>query len=198
MRAAVDYDIDISELGWFFTPAYQSTDESDTTPVLDPNTDIDEGDEILVSSTLKPWITRPPLYRTAEVSIMCQQLGPYICSTFPLQFDEWVLELDGKVMDSRRQYEKDHKGKTGPHARRRGRPVDAALPKLKKKNEKIPRYAIDKFWLQNHPECDKPTRIEDWGEEVQDNVELDGERGYSPEQSGDEEDQLDSGDELYS
>jgi hypothetical protein len=71
MRAATDYNIDIDEIGWFFTPAYQSTDESDTTPVLDPNTDVEEGGEIPVSSTLKPWITRPPLYRIAEVSSMC-------------------------------------------------------------------------------------------------------------------------------
>ena len=117
---------------------------------------------------------------------------------FPLQFDEWVLELDRRVMDRWKQYEKDHKGKTGLHAHCRSCPVDAPLPKLKKKNKKIPRYTINKFWLQNHPECDKLTCIEDWSEEVQDNVELDGELGYSPEQSGDEEDQLDSGDELYS
>jgi hypothetical protein len=71
MRAATDYNIDIDELWWFFMPAYQSTDESDTTPVLDLNTDVEEGGEIPVSLTLKPRITRHPLYQIAEVSSMC-------------------------------------------------------------------------------------------------------------------------------
>lgn len=76
-------------MGWFFTPAYQSTDESDTTLVLDPNTDVDEDDEIPVSLTLKAWITCPPLYQTVPVSIIiCQQLRTYICPTFLLQFDK--------------------------------------------------------------------------------------------------------------
>ena len=46
MRAATDYNIDISKLGWFFMPAYQSTDELDTIPVLDPNTNVEEGNKI--------------------------------------------------------------------------------------------------------------------------------------------------------
>jgi hypothetical protein len=62
MRAATDYNIGIDELGWFFMPVYQLTDESDTMPVLDLNTDVEEGSEIPVSSTLKPWITCLPLY----------------------------------------------------------------------------------------------------------------------------------------
>jgi len=41
-----------------------------------------------------------------------------------------------------------------------------------------------------------PTRIEDWDEEVQDDNEQDGERGNSPEQR-DDENQFDSGDDLY-
>jgi hypothetical protein len=95
-------------------------------------------------------------------------------------------------MDSRKQHEREHRGKTGPHPRRRGRPVDAPLPKLKRKNEKIRRYAIDKFWLENHPECDKPTRIEDW----KDDNESSGERQYGSEQSDNKGDQFDD-DELY-
>ncbi|KAF8223691.1 hypothetical protein L208DRAFT_1381380 [Tricholoma matsutake] len=130
----MEKNIDISDVGWFFTAAYQSTDESDTTPVLDPNTDVDEGDEIPVSLMLKPWITHPPLYQTAP-------------------FDKWVLNLDGVVMESQKLDEKDHRGKAAPHPHRCSHPVDAPLSKLEKKNVKIPRYAIDKFWLENHPEC---------------------------------------------
>ncbi|KAF8237498.1 hypothetical protein L208DRAFT_1375572 [Tricholoma matsutake] len=95
-----------------------------------------------------------------------------MCSTFLLQFDEWVLKLDGAVMESRRLDEKDHKGKMAPHTCHHSHPVDAPLPKLKKKNAKIPRYTIDKFWLENHPECYRPTCIGDWDEEVQDDNEL--------------------------
>jgi hypothetical protein len=73
MRAATDYNISIDELGWFFMPVYQSTDESDTMPVLDLNTDVEEGSEISVLLTLKPWIMHPPLYQIAEVSSMCWQ-----------------------------------------------------------------------------------------------------------------------------
>jgi hypothetical protein len=90
-------------------------------------------------------------------------------------------------MDSRGQREGEHRGKTGPHPHRRGCPVDAPLPKLKRKNEKIQRYAINKFWLEN----DKPTRIVDW----KDDNESSGERQYSSEQSDNKGDQFD--DELY-
>ena len=36
---------------------------------LDPDTDIDEGEEVPVALTLKPWIMHLPLYQTTEVSI---------------------------------------------------------------------------------------------------------------------------------
>lgn len=42
---------------WFFKAAYQSTDESDATPVLDPNTDIDDECEVPAASTRKPFTT---------------------------------------------------------------------------------------------------------------------------------------------
>ncbi|KAF8228252.1 hypothetical protein L208DRAFT_1489088 [Tricholoma matsutake] len=142
----------------------QETGSGKHNTVLYPNTDVEEGDEIPVSSTLKPWIMRHPLYQVTE----------------------------GSLMDSRKQHEREHRGKTGPHPHRRGHPVDAPLPKLKKTNEKIQRYAINKFWLKNHPECDKPTRIED----SEDNNESGGESQYAPEQSNNEGDQFDDN-ELF-
>jgi len=54
--------MDISQLKWFFKPVYQLTDESDATPVLDPDTDVDEGEEVPMALTLKPCIMHPPLY----------------------------------------------------------------------------------------------------------------------------------------
>lgn len=60
--------IEIIEGQWFFKGAYQSTDESDSTPVLDPSTDVEDGCELNVPATRKPWITRPPLYRDPDVS----------------------------------------------------------------------------------------------------------------------------------
>ncbi|KAF9464325.1 hypothetical protein BDZ94DRAFT_1308106 [Collybia nuda] len=55
--AAEAQSVDFKGAKWFFKAAYQSTDESDTTPVLDPNMDIEEADEIPAASTRKPWIT---------------------------------------------------------------------------------------------------------------------------------------------
>jgi hypothetical protein len=66
------------------------------------------------------------------------------------------------------------------------------MPLSQNSREKMRRYAIDKFWLENHPECDKPTRIEDW----KDDNESSGERQYGSEQSDNEGDQFDD-DELY-
>lgn len=68
LKAAEAQSVDFKGAEWFFKAAYQSTDESDATPVLDPNTDIEEADEIPAASTRKPWITHPPLYRTLNVS----------------------------------------------------------------------------------------------------------------------------------
>lgn len=62
----------------------------------------------------------------------------------------------------RKQKEPDNRGKSGPHARVRGNPVDAPLPKLKATEEKIPMRAIDPAWLEAHPESNRPTRIQDW------------------------------------
>ncbi|KAK0434918.1 hypothetical protein EV421DRAFT_1838108, partial [Armillaria borealis] len=60
--------LDVPELDFFFVPAYQSTDESDQDDGIDPDTDTEKSAEVRVPSVKKPWITRPPLYRGAEVS----------------------------------------------------------------------------------------------------------------------------------
>lgn len=53
------------EWDFFFQPAYQSTDETDTAPVLDP--DSDEEHIVPVPATKKAWISRTPEYRASEV-----------------------------------------------------------------------------------------------------------------------------------
>jgi hypothetical protein len=77
-----------------------------------------------------------------------------------------VQGLDEKVMNSRKIYEKENHGKTGPHPHRRGNPTNTLLPKMKNTERKIPMFAIDQHWLENHPECNRPTRIEDWQEDT--------------------------------
>jgi hypothetical protein len=47
---------------------YQSTDESDQSDVLDPETETEQADEIPVPSTRKPWKSQAPTYRTDEAS----------------------------------------------------------------------------------------------------------------------------------
>lgn len=79
------------------------------------------------------------------------------------QFEEWVEPLERAIMIRRKQCEKENCGKTGPHPRVRGRPVDVPLPKMKPTDEKIVMDEIDLNWLENHPELNRPTRIQDWG-----------------------------------
>jgi hypothetical protein len=50
-----------------FQAPYQSSDESDDSDVVDPGTDLESGDEVPVSATRKPWLSRPPMYRDHEV-----------------------------------------------------------------------------------------------------------------------------------
>ncbi|KAJ7810441.1 hypothetical protein B0H14DRAFT_3480690 [Mycena olivaceomarginata] len=52
---------------WFFQPLYQSTDESNDSAVLDPDTEVESDDEIHVSATSKPWLSRAPMYRVEEI-----------------------------------------------------------------------------------------------------------------------------------
>jgi len=49
-----------------FVATYQSTDETDDAEGIDPETD---GEEVAMSVPSRPWITRPPTYRAAVVSV---------------------------------------------------------------------------------------------------------------------------------
>ncbi|KAJ7115038.1 hypothetical protein C8R44DRAFT_928985 [Mycena epipterygia] len=50
-----------------FQAPYQSTDESDTSDIVDPGTDVDSSDEVPVSARTKPWLSCPPMYRNHKV-----------------------------------------------------------------------------------------------------------------------------------
>ena len=45
---------------------YQSTDETDDAEGIDPETD---SEEVTASIPSRPWVTRPPTYRAAVVSL---------------------------------------------------------------------------------------------------------------------------------
>ena len=49
-----------------FVATYQSTDETDDAEGIDPETD---SEEVTVSIPSRPWVTRPPTYRAAVVSL---------------------------------------------------------------------------------------------------------------------------------
>ncbi|KAJ7819704.1 hypothetical protein B0H14DRAFT_3472878 [Mycena olivaceomarginata] len=70
---------------WFFQPLYQSTDESNDSAVLDPDTEVESDDEIHVSATSKPWLSWAPMYRVEEA---------------------WVLSVDNLVMAARQKAKK--------------------------------------------------------------------------------------------
>ncbi|KAK7039963.1 hypothetical protein R3P38DRAFT_3469348 [Favolaschia claudopus] len=138
-----DAKVDLGTDWQFITiPAYQSTDESDQSDVLDPETDTESTREVPVASTRKPWKTRTPKYRSNEVQ------------------DEFN-ELEKMVVKHRVQWEKNNKGKTAAHPRVAGGWKDVPLPFRKPNKVKIPRWAIDEDWLASHQDQDTPSRIED-------------------------------------
>ncbi|KAJ7734744.1 hypothetical protein DFH07DRAFT_987882 [Mycena maculata] len=51
---------------YILQPIYQSTDESDDTDIVDPDTETEADAEVPAKTTHKPWITRPPAYRCSE------------------------------------------------------------------------------------------------------------------------------------
>ncbi|KAF8179740.1 hypothetical protein K438DRAFT_1977105 [Mycena galopus ATCC 62051] len=126
---------------WFFQAPYQSSDESDDAEVIDPATDVDSDDEIPVSATTKPWISRPPMYRDGKVT-------------------EWVSELDDLVMAGRAKQKKLHRSKTSGHPRKRGEWKDKGLPSLQAHQLKIPLDAVLPQWLEEHMEFDAPSCIQ--------------------------------------
>ncbi|KAJ7802035.1 hypothetical protein B0H14DRAFT_2614717 [Mycena olivaceomarginata] len=71
---------------FFLQPAYQSTDESDQSDVIDPDTDTEKADEVPAPSTRKPWKTQIPLYRTDEAK---RKNGPAQSAPHPRIFGDW-------------------------------------------------------------------------------------------------------------
>ncbi|KAJ7850285.1 hypothetical protein B0H14DRAFT_3452023 [Mycena olivaceomarginata] len=132
---------------WFFQPLYQSTDESNDSAVLDPDTEVESDDEIHVSATSKPWLSRAPMYRVEEIQA-------------------WVLSVDDLVMAARQKPRSSRKTKTEPHARNRGEWKDKGLPMPGAQNSKIPRMAIQPEWLEANPEFDVPSCIQEEGYEA--------------------------------
>jgi hypothetical protein len=63
---------------YFFQWQYQSTDESDVSDVLDPDTDVEESAEVPVKSTRKPWKSRAPMYRGDEASLLLDAVYPLL------------------------------------------------------------------------------------------------------------------------
>ncbi|KAJ7154971.1 hypothetical protein C8R43DRAFT_1126359 [Mycena crocata] len=130
------------EWDFFFQPWYQSTDESDDSPVLDPETD--SGGEVDVATPNKPWISREPDYRGQQLK-------------------EGVVAIDRLVLQARNQREKDQGSKrTGARDRRRGPSKDVPLPVPGPGKLKIPREAICPVWLAaNKEDNDHPSRIQE-------------------------------------
>ncbi|KAJ7736373.1 hypothetical protein DFH07DRAFT_779719 [Mycena maculata] len=132
-----------TEHRYILQPVYQSTDESDDTDVVDPDTETEADAEVHAKTTRKPWITRPPAYRHSETEAA-------------------IVIIDAALMERRRQYERNNKGKTSAHPRIRGKTKDTPLPFIRGNNHlRIPRGAIDTDWLARHPEQDTPFRIHD-------------------------------------
>ncbi|KAJ7495143.1 hypothetical protein FB451DRAFT_1477687 [Mycena latifolia] len=129
---------------FFLQPQYQSTDESDLSDVLDPDTDTEDSKEVPAPSTRKPWISRTPYYRHDK-------------------FQNIVLKTDELVQKQRDEFQKNNKGKTPAHPRIRGEWKETRLPFINGggKKPKIPRFAIHPEWLADHPEDDTPSRIQD-------------------------------------
>ncbi|KAJ7747600.1 hypothetical protein B0H14DRAFT_3514025 [Mycena olivaceomarginata] len=135
------------ERKWFFQPLYQSTDESNNSTVLDPDTEVKSDNEIHVSATNKPWLSQAPMYRVEEIQA-------------------WVLSVDDLVMAARQQAKKLKRNKTEPHARNRGEWKDKGLPMPGAENPKITRTAIQPEWLEANPEFDVPWCIQEEGYEA--------------------------------
>ena len=67
-RADVREQSTMKDPAWdaLFAVAYQSTDETDDEESIDPKTD---SEEVAVSVPSRPWVTRPPTYHAAVVSL---------------------------------------------------------------------------------------------------------------------------------
>ncbi|KAJ7718699.1 hypothetical protein DFH07DRAFT_784873 [Mycena maculata] len=117
--------------------------------LLKEHTETEAYAEVPAKTTRKPWITRPPAYRHSETEAA-------------------IVIIDATLMERRRQYERNNKGKTSAHPQICGETKDTPLPFIRGNNHlRIPRGAIDTDWLARHPEQDTPSRIHDEMEDTE-------------------------------
>ncbi|KAJ7347669.1 hypothetical protein DFH08DRAFT_960102 [Mycena albidolilacea] len=136
---------------FFLQPAYQSTDESDQSDVIDPDTDTEKADEVPAPSTRKPWKTRTPLYCADEASEA---------------FNQEVATIERYVLNYRVEQErKNGPAQSAPHPRIPGDWKDTPLPRLGATKLRILRPCIHAEWLADNEDQDVPTRIQE--EEVE-------------------------------
>jgi len=125
-----------------FTVTYQSTDETDQSESIDPET---ESEELVVSVPSRPWVTRPPTYRATVVADAIEQ-----------------LDLLVKTRRSEINQSKDIKPHVGqPHARRLGESKEKPLP-YPGKGDPINLDLVDQIWLAEHPESGSRRMILGW------------------------------------
>ncbi|KAJ7936408.1 hypothetical protein B0H13DRAFT_2303806 [Mycena leptocephala] len=84
------------EYEFFLQWHYQLTDESDTSDLIDPDTETEQSNEIPAPSTRKPWRSRAPAYRSDAT-----QSG--------------VEKIEAMVMKYRKEEQQNNKGKTPAH-----------------------------------------------------------------------------------
>jgi hypothetical protein len=141
-----------------FTVAYQSTDETDQSESIDPET---ESEELVVSVPSRPWVTRPPTYRATVVSFHIDTTIHYLLY---LQVADAIEQLDLLVKTRRSEINqsKDIKPHVGqPHARRLGESKEKPLP-YPGKCDPINLDLVDQIWLAEHPESGSRRMILGW------------------------------------
>ncbi|KAF7327333.1 hypothetical protein MKEN_00310900 [Mycena kentingensis (nom. inval.)] len=131
--------------------AYHSTDESQYSDVVDPNSEPENGGTaaaVVVKkrrSATQKWRRRPPTYRTEHLQGI---------------FDA----IETLVTQRRAQLKTDNRGRTQPHARELGPPKDVPLPYFRgnsmKKRPLIPLEHVNPDWLAAHPQFNTFSRIE--------------------------------------
>ncbi|KAJ7822158.1 hypothetical protein B0H13DRAFT_1920275 [Mycena leptocephala] len=130
---------------------------SPTTPKFStPDTDSEE--DVDVAATKKPWVTRPPTYRSQQV-LLNIVLILFFTDT-PDWFDNGVIELHKLVAQDRKERVKAKK--PVGRSRRSGEPKNVPLPRPPASKRKVPRNTVSADWLENNKdENDMPSRIEE-------------------------------------
>jgi len=154
-----------------FVVPYQSSDETDVDEGIDPETD---SDEVTVNVPSRAWVTRPPTYRAAVVSLQSVNLPSPNFTYHTLQVTEAIAQLDLLVKTCQKELNqsRDMKIHVGqPHARRLGEQQEKPLP-YPGKGDPIHVDLIDPTWLANHPESASCRMILHWTKPVEEEGEL--------------------------